>query len=223
MRICIVIPVHNEAQTIGTVVTKIRSRGLDVLVIDDGSIDSSVAIAQEKGAVVLLNAMRQGKGKTLQRGFKEALGQGYDGVITMDGDGQHAPEDLEIFMAKIQQNPMSIVTGSRMENPQGMPFVRFLTNRFMSWLISLICKQRIPDTQCGYRYIPRVVLEKIPLTCCDFEIETEVLIKASRLGVKIFSVPVKTIYGQEESKINPFRDTIRFFAYLWRELWRRQI
>ena len=105
-----------------------------------------------------------------------------------------------------------------MIKPKGMPFVRLLTNRIMSSMISLICRQEIPDSQCGYRYISCDILKDIKLTCKDFEIESEVLIKASKKGYTIRSIPIRTIYSNEESKISPVRDTIRFFKYLTREI-----
>ncbi len=105
-----------------------------------------------------------------------------------------------------------------MRNPQGMPLVRLCTNRLMSGLISLVCGQHIPDTQCGFRLIKTDVLRAIKLESSDFEIETEVLIKASRKRFKMASVSIQTIYRNEISKIQPVRDTFRFIAYLWREL-----
>lgn len=218
MKICIVIPVYNEAKEIGNVVSAVRAKGFDVVVIDDGSTDNSCALAQAQGAVVLQNAQRSGKGSSLQRGLDYVLQHDYEGVITMDGDGQHDPADLDHFVQKISVEPNSVVAGSRMENPQGMPPVRWATNRLMSILISAICHQNIPDTQCGYRYIGRAVLERLHLTSHDYEIETEVLIKTSRMGYPILSAPIKTIYSGEESKINPLKDTLRFIIYLFKEM-----
>ena len=100
-----------------------------------------------------------------------------------------------------------------------MPLVRLLVNRIMSAMISGVCRQRVPDTQCGFRYIGRRPLQEIKLSCKDFEIESEVLIEASHKGFKIYSVPIKTIYSNEVSKINPFVDTIRFFVYIIRQAW----
>ncbi len=87
----------------------------------------------------------------------------------------------------------------------------------MSILISAVCRQKIADTQCGYRYIAAPILKNISLVSSDFEIESEVLIQASRHGFKIYSVPIKTIYGCECSKINPIIDTFRFLVYIIRE------
>jgi len=217
LNICVIIPAHNESQAIAAVVKGVKARGLEAVVIDDGSLDNTGAIAREQGAMVLVNNPRQGKGMSLRRGFVFAVENHFDGVITMDGDGQHAVEDLDKFVAAINEHPEGIVAGTRLQNAQGMPTVRFLTNKFMSAIISGLCRQRIEDTQCGYRYISSSVLRAISLTARDFEIETEVLVKASKRGCKIFSVPVQTIYRDEKSKINPFKDTLRFFSYIIRE------
>jgi hypothetical protein len=109
-----------------------------------------------------------------------------------------------------------------MQKTKTMPPVRFMTNRFMSYLISGLAKQRIPDTQCGFRLIKRDVLEKIRLLTRRYETESEILIKAARLGFKIESVPIKTIYRGQKSQIRPFADTLRFFRFIIKELWTTQ-
>ena len=213
MNICIVIPVYNESKNIGHVVEAVKRQRFDVIVIDDGSSDGCGAIAQKNGAIVLRQEFKQGKGYSLQRGFEYVLKNQYDGVIIMDGDAQHDSEDLPFFVAEANIHPQSIITGNRMRNPTGMPWVRFVTNRVMSLLISWACRQDILDTQCGYRYISAEILKNITLKYSSFEIETEMLIEASRKGYKIYSIPIKTIYGDEESHIHPFKDTFRFLRY----------
>ena len=219
MKWCIVIPVYNEAERLGDLMTSLKQKNYDIVVIDDGSRDSSGLIAKEKGAFVITHKKKSGKGLSLRDGFDYAVKQNYDGVITMDGDGQHDVGDIDKFINKARENQDCVITGSRMENYRGMPFIRFLVNKTMSIMISFVCKQKIPDTQCGFRFIGTTVLKKISLSSSDFEIESEVLIKASKKGFKIYSVPIKTIYNNECSKINPFIDTIRFFVYLIRETW----
>ena len=218
MKICLVIPVHNESSAIGPLIEAIRRKNLDVVVIDDGSSDRSGEIASQKGAKVLRNTQRSGKGFSLQRGFDYAMEQSYEAVIAMDGDGQHDAGDLDCFIDQAQIAPVCIIAGNRMHNVKDMPWLRCLTNRGMSWLISCFCHQPIPDTQCGYRYIHSKILKEIHLSSSDFEIETEVLIQAAKKGFKIYSVPIKTIYRDEESKIHPLKDTIRFFRYLFKEI-----
>ncbi len=222
MKICIVIPVHNEARKIGAIVKEIRSRALDVVVIDDGSTDNSHTIAQQAGAAVISHPKKEGKGVSLRDGFSYALGRGFDGVIAMDGDGQHAVSDIDVFIERAKEHPDSVIGGNRMPDHKAMPFVRRWVNRFMSFIISSVCRQPIPDSQCGFRYIGAGVLKSIDLTSTEFEIETEVLIKSARKGFRIYAVPVETIYRDETSKINPFSDTVRFFKYILKELFTPQ-
>ena len=218
MNICIVIPAHNESCTIGFLVESLSRRGFDVIVVDDGSTDETGVIAREKGAIVIRQDKKQGKGYSLREGFRYALEHDYEAVIIMDGDGQHDVSGVDRFLIEAQKNKISVIVGNRMVNSKGMPFIRYCTNRFMSWLISSACGQSIADTQCGYRYINCEILKQLDLTSRDFEIETEILMKACQKGFKVRNVPIKTIYRNEESKINPFKDTVRFFAYFIKEI-----
>ncbi len=97
-----------------------------------------------------------------------------------------------------------------------MPFVRKLTNRYMSWRISRACGQWIPDTQCGFRMIHREVLPRLFCESNNYDYETEMLLIAARAKFRIAAVPVSTVYGEEKSKIHPVRDTIRFFQLMSR-------
>ena len=221
MKICILIPVYNESQALGPVVKAVREKGLDVLVVDDGSSDGSADIARANGAIVLVNVKNHGKGYSLQRGFDFILSRDYEALIAMDGDGQHAVADLDKFTALFEVKQPDIICGNRMRSPKGMPGVRFVTNKVMSGLISLVCRQKIYDTQCGYRLIKADVLRHIQLSSSAFEIESEVLIKACKKGYRVASVPIQTIYSNERSKINPFFDTVRFLVYIIRELFVR--
>jgi len=218
MKICIIIPAYNESQHIGSLIETLCAQERDVIVIDDGSTDGTGTIAKEKGAVVIHHDQKNGKGFSLRKGFEYALEHDYDGVIAMDGDGQHDCSDIKQFVELAKNNKVSVITGNRMGNVRKMPFTRYFTNRFMSWLISMACRQSVADTQCGFRYISCDILRKLNLGCRDFEIETEILMKASKKNFKILSVPIKTIYCDEKSQINPFKDTIRFITYFSKEI-----
>ncbi|MBL7198103.1 MAG: glycosyltransferase family 2 protein [Candidatus Omnitrophica bacterium] len=219
MKICVIIPTHNEAKTIKNLVYRIKKQGLDVLVIDDGSNDATSIEAQAGGARLIRHNLNKGKGISLREGFNFAISNNYDAVITMDGDGQHDPENLHDFIEKMREYQADIIIGNRMEKTKKMPPARFITNRFMSFIISKICHQSIPDSQCGFRLIKTKVLKLLKLSTSNFEIESEVLIKASRKKYRIESVPIKTIYKGEMSKISPLLDTLRFIAFISRELW----
>jgi hypothetical protein len=106
--------------------------------------------------------------------------------------------------------------GNRMDNLTGMPFIRRIVNRLMSRRISRVCRQKIPDTQCGFRMLHRQLIPELLGGGDRFDYETEVLIIASRKGCRIESVPITTVYSDEVSKIRPLRDAVRFFKLMWR-------
>jgi len=214
MRTCVIIPTYNESKEIAGLINRITEIGLPVIIIDDGSLDDTANISALRGAKVLRNDSNVGKGASLIKGYNYAVAQGFDAVISMDGDGQHSSSDIALFIKKAEASQSAIIVGNRMAMTKGMPWLRILTNRLMSRLISLITKQYIPDTQCGFRLIKKEVLEKIDFSTSKYETESEILIKASRLGFKIDSVPIKTIYSGQKSQINPVIDTLRFFRFI---------
>lgn len=219
MNICVLIPAYNEANTIAKIVDEIDCKGLDVIVVDDGSGDATGETAAKAGAVVLSHKTNLGKGASLRQGFDYIItNTKYDSVITMDGDGQHKVDDIENFIDKVKSENSDIIIGNRMRYTKNMPFVRLCTNMFMSWLLSKVCGQSIPDTQCGYRFFKKEVLEALDLISSNFDLESEILIKASRKGFNIASVPIETIYQGEKSDIHPVKDTIRFMKLVAREL-----
>lgn len=210
---CVLIPAYNEAKIIGDVISKIGRLGLDVMVVDDGSTDETAARAKEAGASVIKHSHNKGKGASIREGVRHILAEPYDAVIIMDGDGQHNPDEISVFLKRAEEGS-SFIIGNRMSNTESMPWVRYFTNRIMSVIISLICRQHVPDTQCGYKFITRDALEKLNLASSRYDIETEILIEAARSGVRIDSVPIKTIYRREESYIRPIVDTFRFLRLL---------
>ncbi|MFC1594435.1 glycosyltransferase family 2 protein [Candidatus Omnitrophota bacterium] len=219
MNICVAIPSKNEARNIGDLIQKIKRLKLDVVVIDDGSTDATASIAKKHGAIVLRNEQNKGKGVSLRMAFDFVIVHNYTGVIVMDGDGQHDPADIPHFIDKVKSTHAGLIVGNRMIKPDDMPFIRWCTNTFMSMIISSISRQNIPDSQCGYRYISSDVLEKMKFISKKFEIESEILIEASRAGCIIDSVSIRSIYQGQTSKINPIIDTLRFLRFIIRKLW----
>ena len=215
LKIGVIIPAYNESEQIEPLVRTIASMGLSPTVVDDGSSDKTAEKAEASGANVIRHKQNLGKGASLGTGFGHILDEGYDAALIMDGDGQHSPGDIGKFI-EVTKNTQgnTMVVGNRMSNTGNMPLDRKFTNMFMSFIMSLICGQKIPDTQCGFRLIKRKTLEEIKIESCRFEVESEILFKASRLGTKIISVPIETLYKKEESQINPFWDTWRFIIFL---------
>ncbi|NQT45971.1 MAG: glycosyltransferase family 2 protein [Candidatus Omnitrophica bacterium] len=215
MKLCVLIPAYNVAATVKGLVGRVRAKGIETIAIDDGSSDMTADEARAGGAIVLKNEKNMGKGATLKRGFEYAINHGFEAVITMDGDGQHDPDDLDKFIDRTGSSAAGLIVGNRMCDAKDMPLIRVWTNQVMSWVISQVCKRKIPDTQCGYRLIKGDVLKRIDINFANYEIESEILIKAARAGFDIESVPIRTIYKDEGSRINPFVDTLRFIKFLF--------
>ena len=219
--VCVVIPAYEEEERIGKVVERVKKiKGIqEVVVVDDGSGDRTGEVARKAGATVLTHARNQGKGKALLTGFRYALQKNYSGVITMDGDGQHLPEEIPRFL-KIRKEA-DIVVGCRMANPYDMPRIRYFTNLLTSFLTSLLAGRRIRDSQSGFRWIARKVLEELRLEAGRFDIESELLIKAGKKGFRIKEIPITSVYlpdSVKKSKISPLRDTLRFLSLIWRNI-----
>ncbi|MFO7871581.1 MAG: glycosyltransferase family 2 protein [Kiritimatiellia bacterium] len=215
-RFCVLMPAYREGKKIREVLRRILKHCRDTVVIDDGSDDGTAEEAEKTGATVLRHRVNRGKGAALATGFEYAGKGNFEFVIVMDADGQHDPDDIPVFIRAFDRGAGPVIAGNRMGNTENMPLVRRMTNRFMSGLLSGKMGQRVPDTQCGYRLYAAEVLELIPADSGRFAAESEVLLRLADAGVKINSVPVKVIYGSEKSKINPLRDTFRFFAMLRR-------
>ena len=212
--VCVLIPAFNESLSIERVVKSVRERGYPAVVIDDGSKDRTADLARRAGAEVLTQAENRGKGAAIRRGFDWFLSRQFRALVLMDADGQHDPDDLDRLIAPVLDGRYDLAAGTRMSETRNMPPVRVATNRFMSWLISAVAHQHIPDTQCGYRALSRDLVDRLSLKTDRFETETEMLFEAGRLGFRIGSVPVRTVYAGEKSRVRPVRDTLRFFSYL---------
>jgi len=214
----VLIPAYNEARTIEDVVRRARKIARGVLVVDDGSSDGSGDLARRAGAEVISHPDNRGKGAALQEGFRRIMKEGWPRLVVIDGDGQHEPEEIPAFLRAAEEEGAAVVVGNRMGNIARMPPVRYYTNLITSLIISWLVKQRVPDSQCGYRLIRREVLDKIDFTTTKYDTESELLVEAGRHGFKIGSVPIKSIYAGQESRIRPGKDTWRFIRLVLRSI-----
>ena len=213
IRLLVVIPAYNAAQTVGEVVSGLAAFQHDVLVVDDGSRDGTAEAASRAGARVVRLERNQGKGRALQRGFDLAVREGFDAVATLDADGQHAPDELPRFLDAFR-NGARVAVGNRMRHPGEMPLLRRLTNRFMSRLLSRLAGQPIPDTQNGFRLYAAEIIREVRTRSGGFAAESEMLLRIAARGIPIASVPVSSLYRSEHSAIQPCIDTLHFFRML---------
>ena len=200
-RVLALVPAFNEAPRIGDVVREALAH-LPVLVVDDGSSDATAAEAQEAGASVLVQHPNRGKGAALRAGFQWALEQGFDAVVTLDGDGQHDPAAIPAFLAARSVAGDALVIGCR--DFRRMPPARRLANslggRAFSWAVG----REIPDNQSGYRLIDRrLMVALLASREAGFAFEVEMITACIRGGWPMAWVPIRTIYSGEPSHIRP--------------------
>jgi len=214
IKVVVLIPAYNEEGRIAPVVRE-SLQTLPVLVVDDGSRDNTAQVAREAGAQVVVQQPNQGKGAALKLGFRTALADGYDAVITLDADGQHSPEHLSEFLHVFQQSACDLVIGNR--DFSQMPFSRRLANSLGQRMYSWAVGQAILDNQSGYRLIGsrlmRLLLEEDEQ---GFEFEVEMITQCLRHGMKLCWTPIKTIYAGEGSHIQPVKHAARFINLILR-------
>lgn len=216
MSCCVLIPCLNEKKTIAKVVGDLVALGLPVIVVDDGSDDGTPDVVAAMPVTLLRHDTRRGKGEALRTGFLEVLRQGFDSVVTMDGDGQHSPADVPRLLAAAHAFPGHIVIGARLLDKAQQPPGRRRANAIADWGISCACAQPIADTQSGQRFYPREVIDLVDIGAEHFVFEAALLIKASReLGVGVVSVPIASRYqgGFRPSHFRPVRDVARITLY----------
>jgi glycosyltransferase involved in cell wall biosynthesis len=186
------------------------------MVIDDGSDDRTPEIVATLPVTLLRHAHRLGKGEALRTGFREASRQGYDAVLTMDGDGQHAASDIPHIVAAAGRYPDHIIIGARLLERGDQPKGRRRANSVADWGISWACGQPVRDTQSGQRWYPRVAMELVGLPAENFVFEAAILIAATReKHIGVVSVPIAARYHQalRRSHFSPVRDVTRITIY----------
>ena len=213
----VVVPCFNEGASIADLVTEVRQHLPLVIVVDDGSTDDTSAVAAAAGATVLSHASNLGKGAALKTGLSAALTRGFEWVLTMDGDGQHRPQDLPAFFCRAEQPDVRLVVGNRMHNSQAIPWLRRQVNRWMSRRLSVRAGQLLPDSQCGFRLVNLKVWAGLPLRTDHFEIESEMLLAFVRAGYQVQFVPIQVVGRGRSSHIHPLADSLRWWKW-WRNL-----
>ncbi|MGV8940741.1 MAG: glycosyltransferase family 2 protein [Lysobacter sp.] len=198
--IAVVIPALNEALRIRDVVEGALRQCRNVIVIDDGSDDDTVAQIATLPITLLRNPQRLGKGASLRRGFQAALAIGAAAVLTMDGDGQHLSDDIPRLLDAGNHYPGHIVIGARLRRRALQPRYRRLANSFADWGIAWGTGYQIADTQSGQRLYPAEVAALDDVPGEDFVFEAQILISAARsLGTRCVSVPIESRYAVADS------------------------
>lgn len=214
MTFVVIIPAFDEARTIRGVAERALACGAEVAVIDDGSRDGTVDALTGAGVTVLRHDTNQGKAAALCTGFEWALARGADAVATLDGDGQHRPEDIARLVAVARMHPDCLIMGARLRGRDAYPPARTFANRFADFWISWAAGHAVADSQSGQRVYPAHLLRRLARARdrkAEFTFESETVIRAARLGVTTIAVPIDAIHDAagRPSHFRPVRDIAR--------------
>lgn len=220
------IPAYNEAATIRGLVERVLKIVPEVVVVDDGSSDATAEKLGGLPVTLLRNERNLGKAASLWRGIEFALSRGAQRVVTLDGDGQHRPEDIARLLSVSERFPGSIVIGARLHDKKNFPARRYYANQFARFWISWAAGYPIADTQSGFRVYPAALfarLRRSDVAWNGFVFESEILIAAGSRGVRSIAVAIPGIYPKQArpSHFRPVYDIARIVAMVAGRLFRR--
>jgi glycosyltransferase involved in cell wall biosynthesis len=206
---CILIPAYNAGETITAVVRECLEQGLPVAVVDDGSTDDTSALLSGLPVVLLRHEKNLGKGAALKTGFSWALESGFDGVVTIDADGQHDVAAIKRLVEAARRGGFGILIASRHSQFGQMGGLRKLWNRIGVWCIWKRTGFEITDSQSGFRHYSREVLKNVSLKSNGYALEMEMLLRSWKNGFTVGSLPIaaRVADGRATSHYRPFKDT----------------
>ncbi len=222
-RLCVLIPAYNAEATLRGVIEGVKRSHHDIIVVDDGSSDSTSRIGREMGVVLLQHPGNRGKGRALRTGFTYVMEHGYEAVITLDADGQHDAAEIPRFAEVYWKQSPDIIIGSRATQFNEMPWLRCFWNRLGAKAVSRLTKTLVSDSQSGYRLIRTDVLRDLKLTTSTYETEMELLIKACKKGYSVVNIAITghAISDTSTSHFRPVVDTFKIcMLYLRSLVWR---
>ena len=219
-KIAVIIPVYNAERYLSELVKRI-SRQLpkqNIIAINDASEDNSLAGCKKLGIRTINFKINKGKGAALRAGFQEALALKFDFAFTIDSDLQHLPEDIPRFLQKLSETDADLIIGARNFTLKTMPWARIFSNSTTSKIVSLVAKQKILDSQSGYRLHRLKPLQNMTFKSERYQFETEIILKLSKSNCKFEFIPIATIYNDEVSYISHFRDIWNFIKIVCYEI-----
>lgn len=199
MKSIVIIPAFNEEAAIGDVVEKSLQYADDVLVVDDGSSDNTSKIAQDAGALLLKHPTNYGKGVSLRDAFREV--NGYDVVVTIDGDGQHNPDEIPLLIKPIKEGRADFVNGSRYIDgfDENTPAYRRVGQTVLDIATNVCSGTHVTDSQSGFRAFSGKTISCYKFRDPGFGIESEMIADAAENNLEILEVPISVRYDVENS------------------------
>ena len=207
-RLAVIIPVYNHGTRIADVVRGALALGYPVIVVDDGSNDTTAQVLGSLGGIHLLrHAVNRGKGEALITGLRAAAGMA-DYAIAMDADGQHNPDDARQLVAALGRYRRAIVIGRR--EMAAAPWTSRKGRAFSNFWVWLAGGVRLADSQSGFRIYPLPETLTLGVVARRYQFEVEVLARAAWQGIAIVEVPISAAYGSELPRISHFRPFVDF-------------
>ena len=205
MEITVGIPAYNEENNISKIIKKLQKITNKIIVCDDGSSDSTGQIAKEMGALVIQHKKNLGYGAAIRSIFLKAREEQAESLITLDSDGQHRIEDIETILEPLENEKADLVIGSRFLNNDGknVPSYRKVGIKILTKLANTSLEDDITDSQSGFRGYGKQVIENVTPSESGMGVSNEILIKASKQGLKIVEVPIIILYDGNTSTHNP--------------------
>jgi len=214
-RICVVLPAYNAEKTLAQTVSEIPSEYIDdVILVDDASKDQTVTVARDLGLYTIVHDQNRGYGGNQKTCYKHALERGADVVIMLHPDYQYTPKLLVAMGSLIAIEQYDVVLGSRILSEGalkgGMPFYKYLSNRFLTLVQNLLLRKKLSEYHTGYRGFSRRVLETLPLefNSDDFIFDNQMLAQAMYHGFCVGEISCPTKYFPEASSINLRRSIV---------------
>ena len=204
MKITVGIPAYNEEKNIAKIIVKLKKTVDQILVCDDGSTDSTCAIAESLGVTVIKHQKNSGYGMAIRSIFLKAKETNADVLVTIDADGQHKIEDIDKIIKPIVDGQADISIGSRfLTEDDNTPSYRKLGVKIITKVTNSSLSEKVTDAQSGFRAYNNKVLQSLTPSDSGMGISTEILIKSSNLGLKIAEVPTVIQYEGDTSTQNP--------------------
>lgn len=220
----IVIPAYNEGATIHAVVESALKQCEKVIVVDDGSIDKTAEKVSSLPITLIKHETNKGKAAALWTGFMNAIDQGVDAIITIDGDGQHAADDVPLLLNKSAEYPRDIIIGARLADKSAIPAKRYYANKFANFWIAWASGYPIADSQSGFRLYPKALFDHLDISIeHGFVFESEILIKAAQRGIYSHPVKIPAVYkkGARPSHFRGVQDIVLITKMVWKSLYTR--
>lgn len=218
--IFIVIPAFNEDVIIQDVIKEINNEGYkNIIIVDDGSKDNTFRKAKEiNGITALKHKINRGKGAATKTGIEAAKLLGADIIVTMDGDGQHDPKDIEKLVKPIIENKKDVVLGSRLKNPKGMPHYKRIHNHIANIITWYLFGLWVTDSQSGFRAYSKKAADLINTKADRYEYDSEIIREIYIYKLRFEEVPIKVRYTdysksklEKQNIFNGFKTVYKMF------------